>query len=641
MDKILPKWSSITNLVNFTPVVSTTLEAKIISLSNDINVLQAELKDEGIRIDATNICIVGVQSSGKTTVGCNIMNKDFLFADADIGTRAPQIIELCNSPDNKAVFGEYEHGKLVPSKVISISSPDLTVKENEEIKAEFIHQTNLKAGSNGNVTDKPINLRIYAPDVPNLTLIDLPGLISFADTNKGQDADLDQKIKKIVAKYISNPKTIILVVLAARPDVNSDFGLGFVKQFDPTGERTLVAMTKTDLCPVSLKNFLTQNNIAQKTKYGYFLLRNRTNEEMKTLTLAQGITEEAKFFANHEVYKNCSDLERSRLGVLNLRKSLTNILISSTKELVPVLKEQLDEYEKKYVQLVNELGSPLPNTPSERYARLQVTLSNISHSILQSLKNNSDLNDSIYSDINTIFDKYRKEISELNPFDSTTYSDEYIGKIIKNSDGLDMESPAPSSSAVSFCLRDEKKGAINVLIKPSLNCLNAVNLKIREVMMKILDSERYKRFPKLALQIKNYLDKILLSEYNTLASARIVEDIKSIARVIHTNNEEYHKTWYLIVDPKKKNSKGEIVRSLLITYYKYIIGILQTTVPNKITYYLLDNIVNSLSERLISEFCKLENENLLEESSEIEQKRQKVSGILSKIIEVKQKINSL
>mgnify|MGYP000401534753 CR=1 FL=1 len=46
----------------------------------------------------------------------------------------------------------------------------------DEVRNEIVSQTERETGTGVCVTDKPINLKIYSPNVVNLTLIDLPGI---------------------------------------------------------------------------------------------------------------------------------------------------------------------------------------------------------------------------------------------------------------------------------------------------------------------------------------------------------------------------------------------------------------------------------------------------------------------------------
>lgn len=94
------------------------------------------------------------------------------------------------------------------------------------------------------VSDDPIQLNIYSPNVPDLTLIDLPGYIQIQ--SKNQPADLKWKIAELCEKYIKEPN-IILAVCAADVDLANSPALRASRKVDPLGIRTLGVITKMDL----------------------------------------------------------------------------------------------------------------------------------------------------------------------------------------------------------------------------------------------------------------------------------------------------------------------------------------------------------------------------------------------------------
>ena len=59
----------------------------------------------------------------------------------------------------------------------------------------------------------PINLKIYSPNVIDLTLIDLPGVTKIAVGD--QPADIEQLIRGMVLEYIEKDSCLILAVSPA------------------------------------------------------------------------------------------------------------------------------------------------------------------------------------------------------------------------------------------------------------------------------------------------------------------------------------------------------------------------------------------------------------------------------------------
>src|SRR6201999_4090473 len=103
---------------------------------------------------------------------------------------------------------------------------------------------NLAVSDEECVTDDPIPLRIYSPNVPDLSLIDLPGYIQV--TNADQPPELKEKITELCDKYIQSPN-IILAISAADVDLATSTSLRASRKVDPRGERTIGVITKMDL----------------------------------------------------------------------------------------------------------------------------------------------------------------------------------------------------------------------------------------------------------------------------------------------------------------------------------------------------------------------------------------------------------
>ena len=143
---------------------------------------------------------------------------DILPTGSKMVTRGPLQLELVQSlTDVKAVFGEYINGEWVEIKAIKIQYPDPSTEQKNDISSMIRSITNQYAGEGMNITDKPIYLRIYSPNIPNLSLVDLPGL-TVVCTDKGQPKDIKDKIRSLLHSYIDNPETIILAVMPARTD---------------------------------------------------------------------------------------------------------------------------------------------------------------------------------------------------------------------------------------------------------------------------------------------------------------------------------------------------------------------------------------------------------------------------------------
>lgn len=83
------------------------------------------------------------------------------------------------------------------------------------------------------------------PEMPLLTLVDLPGLVRNA--NNDQSLEDIRTIEALSDRYMKSSRTIILAVVGGNSDYVQAPILTKVRQFDPNGNRTLGVLTKPDL----------------------------------------------------------------------------------------------------------------------------------------------------------------------------------------------------------------------------------------------------------------------------------------------------------------------------------------------------------------------------------------------------------
>jgi dynamin family protein len=100
-----------------------------------------------------------------------IVGRDFLPRGQGIVTRRPLVLQLIHTvePNETSPSSSYtEWGQFLHI--------DKKFTDFNEIRKEIEQETFRVAGENKGVSKLPISLRIYSPNVLNLTLVDLPGL---------------------------------------------------------------------------------------------------------------------------------------------------------------------------------------------------------------------------------------------------------------------------------------------------------------------------------------------------------------------------------------------------------------------------------------------------------------------------------
>ncbi|KAK0420605.1 hypothetical protein QR680_014785 [Steinernema hermaphroditum] len=147
---------------------------QLILLLNKFQDLSTKLGDTVLDLDLPQIAVVGVQSAGKSSILENFVGKDFLPRGSGVVTRRPLFLQLINDPEERGVF---------------LHKPNEKFTDFNKIRMEIERETDRTTGSNKGISNVPINLKIYSPNVLNLTLVDLPGITRVAQGDQSQDIE--------------------------------------------------------------------------------------------------------------------------------------------------------------------------------------------------------------------------------------------------------------------------------------------------------------------------------------------------------------------------------------------------------------------------------------------------------------------
>jgi dynamin 1-like protein len=188
-------------------------------------------------------------SSGKSSVLENIVGQSILPRGTGIVTRVPLVMQLhAPSADelaaaladraNPAGSQQDEWGEF-------LHLPGQRFFDWDAVRAEVASRTDALAGTDRGVVDAPIHLKVNAPRLLELTLVDLPGVTRVPVGD--QPADIEQQVRSLCLKYIENENSIILAITAANTDLSNSDALQLAKLVDPHGRRTVGVLTKVDL----------------------------------------------------------------------------------------------------------------------------------------------------------------------------------------------------------------------------------------------------------------------------------------------------------------------------------------------------------------------------------------------------------
>ncbi|XP_065197037.1 dynamin-1-like [Sycon ciliatum] len=296
-------------------------------------------------LDLPQIAVVGGQSAGKSSVLENCVGKDFLPRGSGIVTRRPLVLQLNNT--QKGEWAEFLHAK------------GRKFTDFDAVRKEIEDETDRMTGSNKGISNNPINLRIYSPNVLDLTLIDLPGLTKVAVGD--QPLDIEMQIRNMIMFYITKPNCLILAVSPANSDLANSDALKLAKEVDPEGLRTIGVITKLDLMDQGTDARAILENKHLPLRRGYIGIVNRSQKDIDgKKDIKAAAAAERKFFLGHDAYKHLAD----RSGTAYLQKTLNQQLTNHIRETLPALRQKLMGQMTALEKDVKDYGNISPDDPA-------------------------------------------------------------------------------------------------------------------------------------------------------------------------------------------------------------------------------------------------------------------------------------
>jgi dynamin 1-like protein len=297
---------------------------RIIECNNLIRTSLAKVNLK-VKIDPIQIAVIGAQSSGKTSVLEMILGVDCLPRGSGIVTKCPLILQLHQTNEN-TTYGVFGH------------KTDQIFSDMDGIRKEIEEQTLFLVGDKQTVSDKEILLDFYSKNVPDLTLIDLPGLVTTA--MDGQDEGIEKKITNLARKFVQSEKTIILLINPANNDMANNPAIKLVQEVDKDRLRTFGVITKVDSMDAGQDaTYLLQGNDFN-LNHGYIAVKCRSQRDNdEQLLISDAKMREKEYFEEHPVYSKMLH----KVGTENLSNKLSALLARSIKENLPYYLKNVKE----------------------------------------------------------------------------------------------------------------------------------------------------------------------------------------------------------------------------------------------------------------------------------------------------------
>ncbi|KAK9912718.1 hypothetical protein M0R45_036567 [Rubus argutus] len=328
------------------PPIVSSYNDKIRPLLDAVDRLRdLKVTEEGIQLPT--IVVVGDQSSGKSSVLESLAGIS-LPRGQGICTRVPLIMKLQHHSN--------------PEPELSLKYGDRVEQTDESnISEDIVNATNYIAGGGKGISNTPLTLLVKKNGVPDLTMVDLPGITRVPV--HGQPENIYDQIKDMIMEYIVPNESIILNVLSATVDFTTCESIRMSQSVDRHGERTLAVVTKADKAPEGLLEKVTADDV--NIGLGYVCVRNRIGDE--TYEEARDISDQ--LFQTHPLL---SKIDKSIVGIPVLAQKLVQIQATSIGRNLPEIVKKINDKLSSCLFELNSMPKSLSSVAEAMTAFMQI-----------------------------------------------------------------------------------------------------------------------------------------------------------------------------------------------------------------------------------------------------------------------------
>ncbi|XP_059133546.1 interferon-induced GTP-binding protein Mx2-like [Peromyscus eremicus] len=441
------------------------------------------------------IAVIGDQSSGKSSV-LEALSGVALPRGIGIVTRFPVVLKL-----KKLEEGEEWRGKVTYDGIeVELSDPS-------QVEDAINKGQNFIAGLKLEISDKLISLYVSSPNVPDLTLIDLPG-ISRVDVGN-QSADIGQQIKRLIKTYIQNQETINLVVVPCNVDFATTEALSMAQEVDPEGDRTIGILTKPDLVDRGTEDKVIDvvRNLVYHLKKGYMIVKCRDQQDIQEkLSLTEALEKEQAFFKEHPHFSVL--LEDGKATVPLLAERLTTELISHIYKTLPLLENQIKKCHQTASEELQKYGADIPEDDNEKTFFLIEKINTFNQDITAIVQGEENVEEGECCLFTRILDEFllwNKEIENISQNNYDVFCKE-VQKFEKQYRGRDMPGFVNYKKFENII-----RSQIKVLEKPAVDMLHRVTEMVRVAFSRVSE-KNFAGFFNLHRTTKSKLQDIRLEQ---------------------------------------------------------------------------------------------------------------------------------
>ncbi|KAH1087256.1 hypothetical protein GLYMA_07G171000v4 [Glycine max] len=392
-----------------------------------------------------------------------------------IVTRRPLVLQLHKTDDGQQEYAEFLHASR--KRFTDFAA----------VRQEISDETDRITGKTKAISNVPIQLSIYSPNVVNLTLIDLPGLTKVAV--EGQSDTIVQDIENMVRSYVEKPNCIILAISPANQDIATSDAIKIAREVDPSGERTFGVVTKLDLMDKGTNAVEVLEGRQYRLKHPWVGIVNRSQADInKNVDMIVARKKEREYFETSPEYGHLAHKMGAEYLAKLLSEHLEYVIRMKIPSIISLINKAIDELNAE----LDRIGRPIAvDSGAKLYTILQMCRA-FDKVFKEHLDGGRPGGDRIYG----VFDHQLPAALKKLPF-NRHLSLKNVEKVVMEADGYQPHLIAPEQG-----YRRLIEGSIGYFKGPAEASVDAVHLILKELVRKsIAATEELKRFPTLQADI--------------------------------------------------------------------------------------------------------------------------------------------
>ncbi|XP_039599959.1 interferon-induced GTP-binding protein Mx-like isoform X1 [Polypterus senegalus] len=567
-----------------------------------------------------SIAVIGDQSSGKSSV-LEALSGVSLPRGSGIITRCPLEMKMKKIREGKPWKGTLKYRDI-----------EMHLHDPKFVEEEILKAQNIIAGTASGISTELISLKIESSQVPDLTLIDLPGIARVAVGD--QPSDIGEQIKSLIQTFIEKAETIILVVVPSIVDIATTEALKMAKEFDPDGQRTLGILTKPDMIDKGNeeKTVAVVRNLVIELKKGYMIVKCRGQQDInENLSLAEAIENERVFFKHHPYFSPFLDEKKATVQFLAVK--LTNELVEHIIESLPNLKRKIEDKLDETATELKTYGQPVPVADKETISFLVEKLRKYYDDISSIIKGEEKVEDQeckVFSHLREQFEGLKKHLD--TSFTEFRGEHSNIEDFMKKNRGKELPGFISYSTFEKFITQQ-----IENLEAPSFKLLNAVSELMYSAYTKTAKTH-FERFPNLLQVIKSLIGDILEKEFRK--AEKMLQSQFDMEKHIFSQDSIYSKILTKVNSMYAIHSDVNLMKAHLNTYLEITSDRLANQIPLIILHHIVNQYGTSLQTQVLELIQGDNNVNeLLTENREIEEKRNFIIERIERLKKAKEQLN--